>query len=311
MKKSFWLVLVFFVFFLIILLGAAFFAMLAENCKHLEAGVKSDFFNFSYFIDSLIRYLPWCVVLSLMMLVLYIIKHKFSVLQFVIPYFILALLVWMLVIPGCAKLFTIRQEASAAVAEVADVAAVEEVLPVLETDTETEPETETISKGYFRKEGEFLTFGDMWRRKVFPGRVDEKTSGNYSDIIIESSISVPFWGDYVYEKCLMLNSVCRSALAKGYFSYILFATMGFALSSVIFLCRFSSWRLVNALIVMFVFTLIVCANVMVYDSAITEKIPFLGNWYVPLLFNGVVCVLFMTVGIFNWVRHPDRNREGE
>ncbi|MBO4508173.1 MAG: hypothetical protein J5747_05995 [Spirochaetaceae bacterium] len=235
MKKSFWLVLVFFVFFLIILLGAAFFAMLAENCMHLEAGVKSDFFNLSYFIDSLIRYLPWCVVLSLMALVLYIIKHKFSVLQFVIPYFILALLVWMLVIPGCAKLFTIRQEASSVpVVEVADVEVDEEIIPDLE------PEDEVIFKGYFRKEGEYLTFGDTWRRKVFPGRVDEETSGKYSDIIIESSISVPFWGDYVYEKCLLLNSVCRSALAKGYFSYILFATMGFALSSVIFLCRFSS-----------------------------------------------------------------------
>ena len=306
MKKSFWLVLVFFVFFLIILLGAAFFAMLAENCMHLEAGVKSDFFNLSYFIDSLIRYLPWCVVLSLMALVLYIIKHKFSVLQFVIPYFILALLVWMLVIPGCAKLFTIRQEASSVpVVEVADVEVVEEVVPDLE------PEDEVISKGYFRKEGEYLTFGDTWRRKVFPGRVDEETSGKYSDIIIESSISVPFWGDYVYEKCLLLNSVCRSALAKGYFSYILFATMGFALSSVIFLCRFSSWRLVNALIVMFVFAFIVFANIMFYDSSITEKIPFLGNWYVPLVFNGVLCVSFMAVGIFNWVRHPDRNREGE
>ena len=306
MKKSFWLVLVFFVFFLIILLGAAFFAMLAENCMHLEAGVKSDFFNLSFFIDSLIKYLPWCAVLSLMMLVLYIIKHKFSVLQFVIPYFILALLVWMLVIPGCAKLFTIRQEASSVpVVEVADVEVVEEVVPDLE------PEDEVISKGYFRKEGEYLTFGDTWRRKVFPGRVDEETSGKYSDIIIESSISVPFWGDYVYEKCLLLNSVCRSALAKGYFSYILFATMGFALSSVIFLCRFSSWRLVNALIVMFVFAFIVFANIMFYDSSITEKIPFLGNWYVPLVFNGVLCVSFMAVGIFNWVRHPDRNREGE
>ena len=317
MKKSFWLVLVFFIFFLIILLGAAFFAMLAENCMHLEAGVKSDFFNLSFFIDSLIKYLPWCAVLSLMMLVLYIIKHKFSVLQFVIPYFILALLVWMLVIPGCAKLFSIRQGASevsvSEVAEIADAEAVEgvdaqaggEVVDVIE------PDAETVSKGYFRKEGEYLTFGDTWRRKVFPGRVDEETSGKYSDIIIESSISVPFWGDYVYEKCLLLNSVCRSALAKGYFSYILFATMGFALSSVIFLCRFSSWRLVNALIVMFVFAFIVFANIMFYDSSITEKIPFLGNWYVPLVFNGVLCVSFMAVGIFNWVRHPDRNREGE
>ena len=288
MKKSFWLVLVFFVFFLIILLGAAFFAMLAENCMHLEAGVKSDFFNFSFFIDSLIKYLPWCAVLSLMMLVLYIIKHKFSVLQFVIPYFILALLVWMLVIPGCAKLFSIRQGASevsvSEVAEIADAEAVEgvdaqaggEVVDVIEPDV-IEPDAETVSKGYFRKEGEYLTFGDMWRRKVFPGRVDEETSGKYSDIIIESSISVPFWGDYVYEKCLLLNSVCRSALAKGYFSYILFATMGFALSAVIFLCRFSSWRLVNALIVMFVFALIVFANIVFYDGAFVEKIPFLGN----------------------------------
>ncbi len=332
MKKSFWLVLVFFVFFLIILLAAAFFAMLAENCMHLEAGVKSDFFNLSFFIDSLIKYLPWCAVLSLMMLVLYIIKHKFSVLQFVIPYFILALLVWMLVIPGCAKLSSIRQGASdiSGVAEIADAEAVEgadaqaggevvevveEVAPVLEPDVvepdASEPDAGTISKGYFRKEGEYLTFGDMWRRKVFPGRVDEETSGKYSDIIIESSISVPFWGDYVYEKCLLLNSVCRSALAKGYFSFILFATMGFALSAVIFLCRFSSWRLVNALIVMFVFALIVFANIVFYDGAFVEKIPFLGNWYVPLIFNGVLCVLFMTVGIFNWVRHPDRNREGE
>ena len=178
--------------------------MLAENCMHLEAGVKSDFFNLSFFIDSLIKYLPWCAVLSLMMLVLYIIKHKFSVLQFVIPYFILALLVWMLVIPGCAKLFSIRQGASevsvSEVAEIADAEAVEgvdaqvggEVVDVIELDVieldVIEPDAETVSKGYFRKEGEYLTFGDMWRRKVFQGRVDEETSGKYSDIIIESSV---------------------------------------------------------------------------------------------------------------------------
>ena len=297
MKKSFWLVLVFFVFFLVILTGTAFFGMIAENCMHLKAGVKAAFFNGRYFIDCAVKYLPWCAVISLMMLVLYIIKHKFSIPQFIIPYFILGLLVWMLVIPGCSSLYYSLQKN----------------YPI------TPPDTGTVSEGYFRVDGESLTFqtgtaesnGDLWSRKVFQGRTDENISGDYADSIIEGGISLPFWGDFVYEKCMLLKNVCRAALDRGYFSYILFATMGFALCSVIFICRFSTWRLVNALSVMLCFVIIVLANVHFYDRTILEKLPFLDKWWIPLVFNVVICVSFMTVGIINWVRHPDRNREGQ
>lgn len=296
MKKSFWLVLVFFAFFLIILSGTAFFSMIAENCMHMKVGVKLAFFNGVYFLDCAVRYMPWCAVISLLMLILYIIKHKFSVPQFIIPYFILALLIWMLVIPACSFLYNTVQKS----------------FPI------SPPDTENLSAGYFRADGEYLTYvtgtadsdGEVWRRKVYPGRTDDSISGVYADSIIEESISVPYWGSYVYEKLMLLKRVCRAALERGYFSYILFATMGFALCFVIFLYRFSTWRLVNALSVMLIFTLIVIMNVHFYDDTIIEKIPFLGTWWLPLVFNVVLCVLFMTVGIINWVRHPDRNREG-
>lgn len=297
MKKSFLLVLVFFVLFLIILLGTAFFAMIAENCMHMKVGEEFAFFNGAFFINCAIRYLPWCAVISLMMLVLYIIKHKFSIPQFIVPYYILALLVWMLVIPASSFLYSSMQS--------------DYPIPV--------PDSENLSAGYFRADEEYLTYvtesfddeGETWRRKVFPGRTNAGITGLYADSIIEESISIPFWGDYVYEKCMLLKRVCSSALEKGYFSYILFATMGFALSSVIFLCRFSTWRLVNAASVMFIFTLIIIVNVHFYDTAIIAKMPFFGTWWLPLVFNIVLCVLFMTIGIINWVRHPDRNREGQ
>jgi len=310
MKKSFFLVLVFFVIFLVLLLGAAFFTMLEENCTHMKAGINSSFFNWTFFLNSAVRYLPWCAILSLMMLILYIIKHKFTILQFIIPYYIIALLLWMLAIPGCAFLYDNVQKA----------------FPI------SQPDSQDFSAGYFRKDGEFLTFvtgkeeddGEIWRRKVFSEQTSSvsqesdditettETAENsviFADSLIEKAVSIPAWWNFAHEKCLLLKKVCRSALEKGYLAYILFATMGFALSSVVFMCRFSSWRLVNALSVIILSVLIVIANIHFYDIPIIEKIPILGEWWLPLVFNATICVLFMTVGIINWIRHPDRNME--
>ena len=310
MKKSFFLVLVFFVIFLVLLLGTAFFAMLAENCAHMKVGIKSSFFNWSFFLHCAIRYLPWCAIISLMMLILYIIKHKFTVPQFVIPYFIIALLLWMLVIPGCAFWYENIQN----------------IFPI------SIPDTQNLSAGYFREDKEYLTFvtgkeeddGEIWRRKVISEQsttgtpADSENAENayisakpmqFADSLIENAVSMPVWWSFAHEKCILLKEVCRSALANGYFAYILFATMGFALSSVIFMCRFSSWRLVNALCVIILSAIIIIANIHFYDKPIIDKIPFLGIWWLPLVFNTTICVLFMTIGIINWVRHPDLNRE--
>ena len=303
MKKAFFLVLIFFIIFLSILLATAFFAMLAENCAHMKVGVETDFFNFTYFYHNIVRYLPWCAIISLMMLILYIIKHQFSVPQFVVPYFILALLIWMLVIPACSIWYDNIQK--------------EYPIP--------QPDAQNLSTGYFRKDGEYLTYvtgkegenGEEWRRKVLSEQTETNTATDdtektvrFADSLIENAVTSPFLWDYAHEKCLLLKQFCHSALEKGYFSYILFATLGFALSSVIFLHRFSSWRLVNALSVIIISALIIMANIHFYDPVITNKIPFLGKWWLPLTVNSTLCVLFMTIGIINWVRHPDRNREG-
>ncbi|MCR4713789.1 MAG: hypothetical protein K5751_05345 [Treponemataceae bacterium] len=307
MKKSFFLVLVFFVIFLVLLFGAAFFTMLEENCTHMKAGINSNFFNWTFFLNSAVRYLPWCAILSLMMLILYIIKHKFSVPQFIIPYYIIALLLWMLGIPGSAFLYDNVQKA----------------FPIVQ------PDSQDFSAGYFRKDGDFLTFvtgkeeddGEIWRRKVFSEQTSSVSQESYdipeiaensvifADSLIEKAVSIPAWWNFAHEKCLLLKNVCRSALAKGYLSYLLFATMGFALSSVVFMCRFSSWRLVNVLCVIILSTLIVITNIHFYDISIIEKLPILGKWWLPLVFNGTICALFMTVGIINWIHHPDRNME--
>ena len=372
MKKSFFLVLVFFVIFLVLLCGTSFFAMLEENCMHMKVGIKSSFFNWTYLLHCAVRYMPWCAVFALMMLILYIIKHKFSVPQFAIPYFVLALLLWMLVIPGCSAWYE----------------KIQSDIPISPADSQN------LSAGYFRVEGEDLTFvtetqeneREVWRRKVFSERTDvestaeatgaesvsskpgepnasnasgvtsesgaENVSGvgnvpgatnkivpaisaedlqeafadnklakafaesasevavpTFADSLIEKATAMPMWWNFAHEKCLLLKAACSSALDKGYFAYILFATMGFALSSVIFLCRFSSWRLINGLVVLVVSAVIVLMNIQFYDESIVQKLPFLGKSWLPLVFNASICVIFMTIGIINWVRHPDSNRE--
>ncbi len=346
MKKSFFLVLVFFVIFLVLLCGTSFFAMLEENCMHMKVGIKSSFFNWSYLLHCAVLYMPWCAVFALMMLILYIIKHKFSIPQFAIPYFVIALLLWMLVIPGCSAWY----------------AKIQNDIPILPADSQN------LSAGYFRVEGEDLTFvtetkendREVWRRKVFSERTgiestaeatgaetvasaesvstgktgmgisaenlqealaDSKLSEalaasasdveapTFSDSLIERAASIPMWWNFAHEKCLLLKAACSSALKKGYFAYILFATMGFALSSVIFLCRFSSWRLINGLIVLVVSAVIILVNIQFYDETMIQWLPFLGKSWLPLVFNTSLCVIFMTIGIINWVRHPDSNRE--
>lgn len=258
---------------------------------HMKVGMESPFFNGRYFLNCCVRYLPWCSVISLLMLVLYIIKHKFSIPQFIVPYFVLALLVWMLVVPGSSFWYSDIQKNNP--------------IPL--------PDSQSLSAGYFRPEGEYLVYraealdssGDIWRRKIFPDRKESNIAYMFSDPLIEQSINPPFWGVFMHEKCLMLKTVCRNALSQGYFSYILFASMGFALFSVIFLCRLSSWRLVNGLVVLIMFSLIILCNIQFYDSEVIARIPFIGNWWIPLAFNGTICVLFATIGIINWVRHPD------
>ena len=412
MKKSFWLVLVFFALFLVILLGTAFFAMLAENCMNMKAGIKTQFFNIIVFLNCAIRYLPWCAVISLMMLVLSIIKHKYTVPQFIIPYFILALFVWLLLIPGIYSISSWQslipktpelslseddnvpesqepiavhmivdavnahpesfvQEENAvqkiinavkqhpesmdnnsAIQKIINavkqhpesyeqvVSPIQKIISEVKTHPDSIEHTEQLeaqalsqeivngpasesdkpSTGYFRKDGEYLTYqtgtaeddGDLWERKVFTEKTGEEVSSEYMDSLIESGISVPSWGVFVYQKCMLLKNVCRSVLNKGYVWYLLFATMGLALSSVVFLCRFSSWRLVNALSVMLVFAIIVIGNAYYYEMFLHGKFPTLEHWWLPpLVINVLICVIFMMVGIFNWVRHPDRNREGQ
>ncbi|MCR4940158.1 MAG: hypothetical protein K5930_08655 [Treponemataceae bacterium] len=297
MKKSLWLVLVFFVFFIILVSMVSFFSMLAENCMHMKVGDKIAFFNISFFINCCIRYLPWCAVISLIVLILYIIKHKFSIPQFIIPYFILSLSIWLLGVPGVSYLYENIQKS--------------DPIPI--------PDDENLSVGYFRPDGEYLTYvtgtsdaaGEIWRRKVFLGRKDNSDDGKYADVLIESVVRAPDWATLVHEKCLILKQTCSRSLEKGYLSYLLFATMGFAVSFIIFLCRFSSWRLVNVLTVLISFFIILFANICFYDQSIVEKIPFLEKWWIPLAFNVTLCVLFGTVGIINWVRHPERNRRGK
>ncbi len=305
-------------FFLICTVGTVFFAclyMIYSSCTLLIAGDAFDVFSRALFFEGLVKALPVCIAISSILLALYLIRHPSEVVVPLITYLILGLASWFILLP------------------LTNTLAVK-----VERLTGKEKEERIISENYFRKNGDQIVYISTYNAE---GNVDgtvielspvergvysftdvplaERTS-EFSDSLIEDTVSVPLACSLLIKGISVMFSTGRDYLNKGYFSWILFASFGLAILSVIALKRMSSWRLINVFTILTLAAIIFTFNAAYYSVPQLQKYTFavdrlfLKYPVIPnpcaVLFNLVITLILTVFGIINAiVKAPEKPKK--
>ena len=248
-------------------------------------------------LTSIVKILPFTAMFSLMLVNMYLIRHNYKFLLRFIPSLFLFLLVWGFVIPFSAVWYedlhsSAGQKSSSVV---------------------------KLSAGYFRQNGNTLSYiipdaegyrtGTVWTHAISDSLSESEENMSqttetldikrtYLDSLIRDSLDEPVGLFALAFRVSNLRNVIYTALSESIWKYIMFATMGLAIFSLISFTGYSEWRFSSLTIVLFSFSVIVAANVIFYDEQIMQMIPFLGQLgiWLPFIFNLTMTFLLFLAG---------------
>lgn len=258
MKKSLYSLLIFFsVVIAGTFIGSLFF-MLYGNLTSLIASQSDSFFSYKLFVPGLIVSFPLVCILGLLLLVYFEIRHPTSSVWPKVTYIGLGILTWCVFIPfGISK----------------SVKYVENRFVVEDSQT-------PLTKGLFRKSENGIEYlssvsKDGLADGIFidqTGKIsffyDKDVKVHVKDLFADSLIrdgaslspfvSVPLG---IYAELMVNGTNCWM---KGYVSWLCFAFMGFALLAVTNLRQLSSWKLLNAFIIVIAGVIVAMINYVYY-----------------------------------------------
>ena len=237
----------FFTFCLLGTLAGAVFCMLCMDLTQFVIGSKLSLFSLEFFLKGIYLSFPLVAIISLLLLVMYQIRHPVQKLQSFCTYLVLNVLVWTVLIPLVLQLS-------------------------LRTDIRPPAAAASVSPGYFRTENDMVHYWskfsydgkgegvaiDLYGLAGSPGTMiplhdaskpEQKTPANFADSLVLSAIDMPLCVSVPMNAYLHLLYTARDSLARSYLSWLTFASLGLALASVYAICFLSSWRLLDAFIV--------------------------------------------------------------
>ncbi len=105
MKKALALTAVFFSFILCASLVGSITAMFVQESFVHTSGASIRFFSFEHFRDGIFLCLPASSIYALVYMIVHRIRHRYTLAQFLVPYLVLAVLEWFLILPLTLILF--------------------------------------------------------------------------------------------------------------------------------------------------------------------------------------------------------------
>lgn len=291
---------------------AAYLYMQEIQLTLLVAGTKLPFINFKLFAKGFLIYFPLCSAFSLLPFSFYLIRHKFKIAQYLIPYIIISIIVFFGIFPLGIE---IQHHSD---------------LLTKQIKTDLTP----LSPGYFRATSHHIDYyistntdgtsevlhiarpttttsvTEIYPKTIQQNRLDYNS---FSDPLIFDVFGADNHLSVLKQSLRFLEQKMIEAYSNGFLSFFAFMSIGFALSSVIGLRRFAKWRLLNLMNMLLAYFGIILVNFILYSNQIYEKIPFLEpakNW-LPVVINVVFFLIFTTIGIVCASSKLDPNRESD
>lgn len=312
MKKSLYLFLVYIVIFLFMSAVVAYLHMQEIQLTLLVAGTKLPFINFKLFVRGLLFYFPLCSALSLLPFCFYLIRHKFKLVQYLIPYIIICIIVFLVFFPLGIEL----QE------NFSDF-----LSPI-------QKELTPLSSGYFRTSDTFIDYyistnpdgsseilhisrpSNTHLTTEFSTRTVYQTlagTNGFSDPLIYDVFGSDNHLAFLKSYLRFLELKMKESYYEGFWNFFGFMSIGFALSSVIGLRRVANWRLLNLINMLLSYFGIIVINVILYSHQFYKTFPFLAGAkiWLPIAINALIFLSFTILGIFCAVSKLDPNRESD
>ena len=311
MKKALSLFINYIFWFCILTFLASFLYMQEIQLTKLVAGKNLPLFNGKLFLQGFINFFPICSIFALLTFCFYLIRHKFTFLQYFFVYAFICILVFFFALPTGLYLqnkYSINH-------------------------SELSNQLTPLSSGYFRpSKGDIdyyistksdgtseILHINLGNEKGFENITTQKVSQkagdyeNFSDPLIYDLFGKSAFPKIITQGFLFLNYKLKESVGEGFFSFLGFLTMGFALASTIGIRRLAKWRLLNMINVLLGFFGIFILNYFLYASHIYEKFTFLINVksWLPIAVNIFIGLIFSITGILCETLKPDPNRESD
>lgn len=311
MKNAFFIVFV----FVILTIATAFVSTVAISLIHLSfsmvAGESLSFINFALFFQVLIKVLPFSLVFACLGLIFYFIRHPNISILSTLFYFIIGFSIWLFAIPWMLSMQLAQK-------------------PLV-----SEYEARRLSEGFFRETKSSVDY----IARFFPEggaegvRIDTSISGHIESVFFDEDVQVPeqaFYADPLFEKTIDLPPVLEvlktffyfarteviKSLARGYLSYLMFASFGLALLSIFFVRNINSWKLINVSLVVALFVSICKINREVFSAVLFDKmIGFFQHnnmlWFtnrnnIQFVINISITLCFCLIGLVHFIRQRQK-----
>ena len=296
MKKALRIIFYFLVVLIFSTCLCSFIDLFLYTSSKQVAGMPLSVARTFEILTSIVKILPFTSMFSLMLVNMYLIRHNYRFLLRFIPSLFLFFLVWGFNVPFSAVWYEDLQSA---------------------TGQKTSSVVK-LSAGYFRQNGNTMSYiipdsegyrtGTVWTHSISDSASDDNADSytaesfdmkkTYLDNLIRDSLDEPVGLFGLAFRVSNLRTVVYSALNESIWKYVMFATMGLAIFSLISFTGYSAWRFSALTITLFFFMFIVAANVIFYDASIMQLFPFLeelGIW-LPFTFNLTMTVFLFVAG---------------
>lgn len=294
-------------------LVAGYLYMQDIQVTRLVAGTKLDFFNFSLFLKGVIIYFPLCSAFAILPFCLYIIRHKYTIIQYLVPYIIICFVVFFGIFPLSIELQSKSE---------------------LYMQAKTTNELTPLSSGYFRTNDSYIDYyiknnpdeTSTILHIVRPTRVNsssiitettiKQNSANYdnfSDPLIFDVFGNQDYLNIIKHSLNFLQLRMKEAYYTGFWHFVAFMSIGFALSSVIGIRKIAKWRLLNLINLFLGYFLIIIINVILYSSNFYTRFSFLESTksWLPIVVNLLIGTGLIITGILCSIFKLDPNRESD
>lgn len=261
----------------IVMLGlctGAFLYMTYSLCTVLVAGQKFSAFSSGFFLQGIFEVLPTVLSLCPLFISFYLIRHKEIPWYSVLVCMILHLCLWIFFIPALKEKLEIsvykNKEMQAAVSLSPGYFRVSQdnryVLYYSEVDSENNASGVCIDKS--KSNGNVFTFSSE-KPAIFQ---DE-----FSDPLIKNTVEMPVLLKQILKYFQKFTVSSYSRCSENFVSWIIFSSIIFAFTSVVWIKNISAWRLVNVLFILMDYIFVFFLNFFILgaDDSLFQKIPIL------------------------------------
>ncbi len=120
------------------------------------------------------------------------------------------------------------------------------------------------------------------------------------------ALSIPTTLLGVFSDLLILRKTALNAGIAGRVDYLLFASLGVALSALYSLRFVSKWKLINVSTILFLWCCIIWINALMYKNEMTVFLP--TKWTVASI-NGLITFVLLAIGVVTTAKQKEAKKE--